>query len=121
MVARTITTTDGTIPTDGATRRCGPSPTISTSARNARPNGRTIRRTAGSRERSFLNSLDDFARRADRFNRRLERDRDARWDTRDEVNALNRDARDVNREIETRASSSEPPATGRRCSTCSTA
>jgi nucleotide-binding universal stress UspA family protein len=53
----------------------------------------------GRRERTFLNSLDDFARRADGFNRRLERERDARWDMRDEVNALNRDARDVNREI----------------------
>jgi len=53
----------------------------------------------GRRERSFLNSIEDFARRADRFNRSMDHYRDGRSDMRDEVNALNRDAQDVNREI----------------------
>jgi len=68
-------------------------------AERAADRAREMAHHRGRRERNFLNSIDDFARRADRFNRRLDRDRDARWDMRDEVNALNRDAQDVNREI----------------------
>jgi hypothetical protein len=68
-------------------------------AERAADKARETAHHGGRRERRFVNSVDDFARRADSFHRRMDR-YDGRWDLRDEVNALNREAQDVNRDIQ---------------------
>jgi hypothetical protein len=68
-------------------------------AERAAERARETEHHGGRRERRFVNSTQDFARRADSFHRRMDH-YDARWDLRDEVSALNREARDVNRDIQ---------------------
>ena len=64
---------------------------VNQARREARHRGRNTRR--------LLGDMEHFARRADDFHERMDRYRDSPWDVADEVAHLDRDARDVNREI----------------------